>query len=61
MISACKRSGALSVSAICPYYGYARADRKFNNGACPISAADVSRMLELAGVDKIFTVDLHSL
>ena len=61
MISACKRSGALSVSAICPYYGYARADRKFNNGACPISAAEVSRMLELAGVDKIFTVDLHSL
>ena len=61
MISACRRSGAKSVSAICPYYGYARADRKFNNVACPISAAEVSGMLEFSGVDRIVTVDLHSL
>ena len=61
MISACRRSGAKTVSAICPYYGYARADRKFGNNAYPISAAEVSGMLEFSGVDRIVTVDLHSL
>ncbi len=42
MISACKRSGAESVTVVVPYYGYARQDRRFNNKAVPISAADVA-------------------
>ena len=61
MISACKRAQAKSVTVLMPYYGYARADRKFNDTANPISAANVAGMLEFIGVDKIFTVDLHSL
>ena len=61
MISACKGSGAKSVTAVVPYYGYARADRKFSNQAIPDSASDVSGMLEHIGVDRIITVDLHSL
>ena len=42
MISACKRAGAKTVTVICPYYGYARADRKFENAASPVSSADVA-------------------
>ena len=61
MISACKRGGAKSVTVVCPYYGYARADRKFNNDASPVSSADVARMLESVGMDRLYTVDLHSL
>ena len=61
MISACKRAGAKTVTVICPYYGYARADRKFDNAASPVSSADVAQMLENIGMDRLFTVDLHSL
>ena len=61
MIAACKRSGAASVTVIVPYYGYARQDRRFGNKAVPISCADVSQMLESAGVNRIISVDLHVL
>lgn len=58
MIRALKRSSAKSVTAIIPYYGYARQDRK-TTGRVPISASDVAMLLEVAGADHVVCVDLH--
>jgi len=60
MVSACKRAGARSVTAVVPYYGYARSDRRFSGDAEAISAGDVTQILEFMGVDRIVAVDLHS-
>lgn len=58
MIRAMKRSSAKSVTAIIPYFGYARQDRK-TKGRVPISASDVAMLLEVAGADHVMSVDLH--
>ncbi|MEN9655050.1 MAG: hypothetical protein RL235_1162 [Chlamydiota bacterium] len=58
MIRAMKRASAKSVTAVIPYYGYARQDRK-TQGRVPISASDVAMMLETAGADHLISVDLH--
>lgn len=58
MIRAMKRASAKSVTAIIPYYGYARQDRK-NKGRVPISASDVAMLLEVAGANHVVAVDLH--
>lgn len=58
MIRTMKRSSAKSVTAIIPYYGYARQDRKMT-ARVPISASDVAMLLELAGADHIIAIDLH--
>jgi ribose-phosphate pyrophosphokinase len=58
MIRTMKRGGADSITAVIPYYGYARQDRQTTMRG-PISAADVAYMLEMAGVDRVVTVDLH--
>ncbi|MEC7839518.1 MAG: ribose-phosphate pyrophosphokinase [Chlamydiota bacterium] len=58
MIRALKRASVKSVTAIIPYYGYARQDRK-NSPRVPISAADIAMMLETAGTDRIIAIDLH--
>ena len=59
MADALRRSSADSITAIMPYYGYARQDRKVA-GRTPISAKLVADLITLAGIDRVLTVDLHA-
>lgn len=59
IIDAAKRSSASEVSAIIPYFGYSRQDRK-DRPRVPISASVIARLIEFAGADRIVTVDIHS-
>ena len=59
MIDAAKRASAKRISAVCPYYGYSRQDRKAS-GREPITAKLVADMFTAAGADRIVSVDLHS-
>ena len=59
MIDAAKRASAKRITAVCPYYGYSRQDRK-SQGREPISARMVSDFFAAAGADRIMSVDLHS-
>src|SRR6202042_480727 len=59
MIDAAKRASAKRITAVCPYYGYSRQDRKAK-GREPITARMVSDFFATAGADRIISVDLHS-
>ncbi|WP_434761575.1 ribose-phosphate diphosphokinase [Streptococcus dysgalactiae] len=59
MVDALKRASAEKISVVMPYYGYARQDRKARSRE-PITSKLVANMLEVAGVDRLLTVDLHA-
>ena len=59
LIDALKRSSARRITAVLPYYGYARQDRK-PGPRTPISAKLVANLIERAGADRVLTVDLHA-
>ena len=59
LIDACKRASAGRVTAVVPYFGYARQDRK-QSGRAPITAKLVANMIQTAGADRVLTMDLHA-
>ena len=58
MIDSCKRASAGRITAVIPYFGYARQDRK-SKARDPISAKLVANLITAAGADRVLTMDLH--
>jgi ribose-phosphate pyrophosphokinase len=60
MVDACRRASAERITAVVPYFGYARQDRRPRAMRVPISAKLVANMIASAGVDRLLTVDVHA-
>jgi ribose-phosphate pyrophosphokinase len=60
MLDALQRASAARITAVIPYFGYARQDRRPRSARVPISARVVAQMISHAGADRVLTVDLHS-
>ncbi len=60
MVDACRRASASRITAVIPYFGFARQDRRPRSSRVPITAKLVAKMIGIAGVDRVLTVDLHA-
>ncbi len=60
MIDALKRACANRITAVIPYYGYARQDRRPRSARVPITSKLIAKMIDTAGADHVLTVDLHA-
>ncbi len=60
MVDACRRASAARITAVIPYFGFARQDRRPRSSRVPITAKLVAKMIGVSGVDRVLTVDLHA-
>ena len=60
MADACRRASAKSISAVVPYFGYSRQDRRPRNTRGPVSAKLVGDLIEASGISRLITIDLHA-
>jgi ribose-phosphate pyrophosphokinase len=60
MVDACRRASANQITAVVPYFGYARQDRRPRASRVPITAKLAAKLISSAGVDRVLTVDLHA-
>jgi ribose-phosphate pyrophosphokinase len=60
MVDAAKRASAATVTAVIPYFGFGRQDRRPRSSRVPITAKLVANLIATAGVDRVLTVDLHA-